>query len=46
MNGKEIEEVEEVKGFGRVEAGAGRWNERLMNHPLPTFFISVDSKGS
>ena len=49
MEGKEIGEGEEVKGFGRGGAGAGcRWNERLINHApaLPIFFISVDSKGS
>ena len=49
LEGKEIEEVEEVKGFGQGDAGAGRrWNERVINHapPLPLFFISVDSKGS
>jgi len=40
LEGKEIEEVEEVKGFGQVEAGAGRWNERRMNHPLPSPLFS------
>ena len=56
MERKEIEEVEEVKGFGWGDAGGSRTRDTQSGRlspfaeggpsPLPGFFISVHSKGS